>query len=133
MRPQTLLHISNNIYGCPLIHDIYSVIYFPYPVICFQVENVGSLTMSRVSAAASVKLTAKHLDSVVIEDSTFQVVRKNAQKILREDFDLIVDLPFAQVLPWPGIFFYNTTSVLLTRYSSYSIYYYCVVPTRIAG
>jgi len=56
-----------------------------------QVENVGSLTMSRVSAAASVKLTAKHLKSVVIEDSTFQV------------------------LPWPGIFFYNTTSVLLTR------------------
>jgi len=52
---------------------------------------VGSLLISRVSAAASVKLTAKHLHSVVIEDSTFQV------------------------LPWPGIFFYNTTSVLLTR------------------
>ena len=34
---------------------------------------MGSLTMSRVSAAASVKLTAKHLHSVVIEDSTFQV------------------------------------------------------------
>lgn len=56
-----------------------------------QVEHVGSLTMSRVSAAASVKLTARHLHSIVIEDSTFQV------------------------LPWPGIFFYNTSSVLLTR------------------
>ena len=51
-------------------------------VFCIQVENVGSLTMSRVSAAASVKLTAKHLKSVVIEDSTFQVVCKNVQNIM---------------------------------------------------
>lgn len=56
-----------------------------------QAEHVGALTMTQVSAAASVKLTTKHLDVIVIEDSTFQV------------------------LPWPGIFFYNTTSVLLTR------------------
>ena len=52
---------------------------------------MGTLLMSRLSAAASVKLTAKHLTSVTIEDSTFQV------------------------LPWPGIFLYNATTVLLTR------------------
>ena len=43
--------------------------------------------MSRVSAAASVKLTAKHLHSVVIEDSTFQVIFWKLSKT--EDYEVI--------------------------------------------
>ena len=59
-----------------------------FDVFCFQVEHVSSLTMSRVSAAASVKLTAKHLHSVVIEDSTFQVACEDYLKTI-----LMVDSP----------------------------------------
>lgn len=55
------------------------------------VTDVRKFSMSRMTAEAPVKLTGRHLDTVTIQDTVFQV------------------------LPWPGIFLHNATSVIITR------------------